>query len=264
MLLEGKKALITGSRRGIGRAMAYALAAEGADIGINDVEFDDNAAETIRTIEGMGRMASWHLANVGKGAEINRMIDEFLEKHGRIDIMINNAAKSKKQHFLAITEEDWDTELDVQLKGYFIASQRAAREMVKSGKGGRIICIGSVMGLRAWPHSLVYGVCKSALTHMVQSMAVDMSGYNISVNCIAPGYIDSRVLPPELEHMRGGPGYADYSVQRLPSRRGGVPEDIAGAAVFLTSRLGEYVNGQTIVVDGGFLPLPGTWGTWDW
>jgi NAD(P)-dependent dehydrogenase (short-subunit alcohol dehydrogenase family) len=254
MLLEGKKALVTGSRRGIGRGIATLLAKEGADVGINDIERDKAAEDTLRMVRNEGRRTSWHLADISDSKQVNAMFDEFLAEHGRIDILVNNAVASRKRSFLEISEEDWDFEVGNALKGYFLCSQRAAREMVRQGQGGRIVSISSVHAYRAWPNDLVYGVCKAGLVRMSMSMALDLAGHNVNCNCVAPGYIDSRTLPPEQERLRAGPGYADEARAKwIPSRRGGVPDDIARAVLFLCSPLGDYVNGQCIVVDGGFL-----------
>ncbi len=254
MLLEGKKALITGSRRGIGRGIAVLLAREGADIGMNDIERDQAAEDTMGMVRDEGRKASWHLADISDSRQVGRMVDEFVTEHGRIDILVNNAVASRDGSFLDISEEDWDFVVGNALKGYFLCSQRAAREMVRQGGGGRIVSISSVHAFRAWPDDMVYGVCKIGLVRMAQSMALDMAGSGITSNCVAPGYIDSRLLPAEREHLRAGPGYAEEAKRNwIPSRRGGVPNDIAGAVLFLCSDLGDYVNGQCITVDGGLL-----------
>ncbi len=252
MLLEGKKALVTGSRRGIGRGIAVMLAKEGADVGINDVERDEAADDTLRMVRDQGRQASWHQADIASSADVDGMFAEFVEQHGRIDILVNNAVASIKAPFLEVKEEDWDFEVGNALKGYFLCSQRAARAMVSQGTGGRIVSISSVHAYRAFPDDTVYGVCKAGLIRMAQSMAVDLAGHNITSNCIAPGYIDSRLLPPDQEHSRGVSGYFDHALPTIPSRRIGVPADIAGAVVFLCSDLGAYVNGECITVDGGF------------
>ncbi len=253
MYLEGKKALVTGSRRGIGRAIAVRLAKEGADVGINDIERDQAAEDTIAMVEGQGRSASWRLADIGKSADAGRMFDEFLEHHGRIDVLVNNAVSTRKRAFLEVTEEDWDYEVGNALKGYFMCSQRAAREMVGQGSGGHIVSISSVHALRSWPRNLVYATCKAGLIRMTANMAVELAGHHINANCIAPGYIDSRTLPPDQEHLRAGPGYADEQKKIIPSRRGGVPDDIASVVAFLCSPDGDYVNGQCIAVDGGLV-----------
>ncbi|MEE8362743.1 MAG: SDR family oxidoreductase [Dehalococcoidia bacterium] len=253
MLLEGKKALITGSRRGIGAATALRLAAEGADVGINDVERDAEAEKTLAAVARLGRRASWHLADIGDTAARERMFDEFLAEHGRIDILVNNAVASADVPFLEVTEEFWDHLVGHALKGYVFCSQRAAKEMIARGEGGRIVSVSSVHSYRAWSHDTVYGLVKAALNRAAKSMAVDLAGTGITSNCVAPGYIDSRVLTAAEEPGRGGPGYADYAMPWIPNRRGGLPEDIASAVLFLVSPLGDYVNGETITVDGGLL-----------
>jgi NAD(P)-dependent dehydrogenase (short-subunit alcohol dehydrogenase family) len=253
MLLEGKKALITGSRRGIGRGIALAFAEQGADVGINDIELDQAAEDTMAMVREQGREASWHLADISDSSDINRMFDEFVEHHGRIDVLVNNAVASRKKHTLEILEEDWDFEVGNALKGYFLCSQRAAKEMVKQGEGGKIVSISSVHAFRAWPNDLVYGVCKAGVIRMAQSLAVDLADYGITANCVAPGFIDSQLLAPEDEHLRGTGESYEKALHAIPSRRAGVPRDIAGAVVFLCSELGDYVNGDCITVDGAFL-----------
>ena len=252
-LLEGKKALITGSRRGIGAGIAQLFAEHGADVGINDIVRDDEADKTIATIESLGRKASWHQADVGDTDDRNRMLDEFIEEHGRIDILVNNAVASRDMHFTKITEEFWDHLVGHALKGYLFLAQGAVNRMIEHGHGGSVINISSVHSFRAWPHDGVYGIVKAGLNRMVQSMAHDLAGSGITANCVAPGYIDSRVLNEGEESTRGDDAYLGTAKGFIPNHRGGMPKDIAGACVFLASELGEYVNGQTITVDGGFL-----------
>ena len=252
-LLEGKKALITGSRRGIGAGIAQLFAEHGADVGINDVVRDDEADKTIAAVESLGRKASWHQADVGNADDRSRMLDEFVAEHGRIDILVNNAVASRDMRFTEITEEFWDHLVGHALKGYLFMAQSVANRMIEHGHGGSIINISSVHSYRAWPHDTVYGIVKAGLNRMVLSMAHDLAGTGITANCVAPGYIDSRVLPEDQESGRGNDEYLGSALGFIPSRRGGLPKDIAGACVFLASDLGEYVNGQTITVDGGFL-----------
>ena len=252
-LLEGKKALITGSRRGIGAGIAQLFAEHGADVGINDVVRDTEADKAIAAVESLGQKASWHQADVGNADDRTRMLDEFVAEHGRIDILVNNAVASRDMHFTEITEEFWDHLVGHALKGYLFMAQSVANRMIEHGHGGSIINISSVHSYRAWPHDGVYGIVKAGLNRMVLSMAHDLAGKGITANCVAPGYIDSRVLPEDQESERGNDEYLGSALGFIPSRRGGLPKDIAGACVFLASDLGEYVNGQTITVDGGFL-----------
>ncbi|MDA1280286.1 MAG: SDR family oxidoreductase [Chloroflexi bacterium] len=252
-LLEGKKALITGSRRGIGAGIVRMFAEHGADIGINDVVRDHEADRTIASVESLGRKASWHLADVGDADDRTRLLDEFVDAHGRIDILVNNAVASRDMHFTKITEEFWDHLVGHALKGYLFLAQGATNRMIEHSHGGSIINISSVHSYRAWPHDTVYGIVKAGLNRMVMSMAHDLAGTGITANCVAPGYIDSRVLPDDQESNRGNADYVGSALGFIPNRRGGLPGDIAGACVFLASDLGNYVNGQTITVDGGFL-----------
>src|SRR5437016_893251 len=141
MDLQGKKALVTGSRRGIGRAIALALARAGCDIGLNDVERDDEAERSLALIAQTGRAASFTVADISRREGVDRLFAEFLAVHERIDILINNAYWAHNQPFLEIEEEVWDRTLAVCLKGYFLCSQRAAREMARQGSGGQIVSI---------------------------------------------------------------------------------------------------------------------------
>ncbi len=252
-LLEGKKALITGSRRGIGAGIALMFAEHGADVGINDVVRDAEADKTIASIESMGQKASWHQADIGNTEDRARMLDEFVAEHGRIDILVNNAVASANVHFTKITEEFWDRLVGHALKGYVFLAQGAVSRMIEHGHGGSVINISSIHSFRAWSDDVVYGIVKAGLNRMVMSMAKDLAGTGITANCVAPGYIDSRVLTEEEEPDRGSASGLGSALSFVPSRRGGVPSDIAGACVFLASDLGSYVNGQTITVDGGFI-----------
>ena len=252
-LLEGKKALITGSRRGIGAGIATLFANHGADVGINDVVRDEEADKTIAAVQTLGQKASWHMADVGDRDDRTRLLNEFVGEHGRIDILVNNAVASRDMHFTKITEEFWDHLVGHALKGYLFLAQGAVNRMIEHGHGGSVINISSVHSFRAWPQDGVYGIVKAGLNRMVQSMAHDLAGTGITANCVAPGYIDSRVLHEDKEFTRGDDVYLGGAKGFIPNRRGGLPSDIAGACVFLASNLGEYVNGQTITVDGGFL-----------
>src|SRR5437016_13631901 len=164
MLLEGKKALITGSRRGIGRAIALALAREGCDIGLNDVVRDEEAEKTLGALEALGRKATFGVADISDSAQVSRLFDDFLAAHGRVDILVNNAYWASNRPFLEIPEEDWERTMAVCVKGYFLCSQRAAREMARQQPaGGSIVSIASVHARRAWPDDTAYGVAKAAV-----------------------------------------------------------------------------------------------------
>ncbi|NQW17027.1 MAG: SDR family oxidoreductase [Chloroflexi bacterium] len=255
MLLEGKKALITGARKGIGRGIAVRFAQEGADVGIADIVDDAETQKTVDLIRAEGRSGELFVADVSTTSGIGSLYERHLEKFGRIDILVNNAIMpDQSAGFIDMTEAYWDRMIDLTLKGYFFMAQRAAQEMVKQGSGGRILSLSSVHGYRAWPNDTAYGICKAGLRRMVQSMSADLAGHGITSNCIAPGYIDNKI--PEGDSLESPP----MTMEQMPrlvayvgSHRGGVPSDIAKMAVVLCSELGDYVNGETVLVDGGMI-----------
>ena len=185
---------------------------------------------------------------------INEVFDSFLKAHAQIDILINNAIFPDQQRpFFETDEIYWDRMMNLSLKGYFFASQRAANEMISSGKGGRIICLSSVHSYIAMPNWTAYGTAKMGLRRMVKGIAADLAGKNITANCIAPGAISNR-LPELSDDSIDGPPHNPNDFKRfVPSGKGGLPSDIANAVLYLSSELGQYVNGETILVDGGMI-----------
>tara|TARA_Y100001960_G_C14548187_1_gene764370 strand:+ start:106 stop:903 length:798 start_codon:yes stop_codon:yes gene_type:complete len=259
MDLKGKNALITGSKQGIGKAIAIKLASEGCNVGVNDIVKDEFAIATIKALEKYNVNVSWHKADVAVKQQTDQMIEDFVNEHSGIDILINNAVSSIKKPFLEISEQDWEFEVGNALKGYLFCSQTAAKEMIKSNRPGRIVSISSVHSFAAAKDNTVYGICKAGINRMTMNMAQELGQYNIICNAIAPGYIDSRELPKDQEYMRAGEGYADNAKQYIPIGIGGVPDNIANMAVALCTSVGNYVNGQTITIDGGLLtgfPVP--------
>ena len=249
MALTGRKALVTGGKRKIGRGIAQALAAAGCDVGINDLQRDADAEETLRLIGGQGREGEFFLADISDAGQVEQMFAAFLERFGRIDILVNNPYYAEGGPFLEISEQAWDRTLDVSLKGFFLCSQQAAKAMVEQGEGGSIVSTSSVHGRRAWGGDTCYGVAKAGVLRLTESMATDLGQYGIRCNAILPGHMDT-------EHAFGQPatGTIGGDLERfVPSRRRGTPEDIGRAVAFLCSPAAGNITGVSLPVDGGLL-----------
>lgn len=245
-------ALVTGSRRGIGRAIALTLARDGYDLVVNDYELDALAEQTAAEIRALGRQVQLVQADLGDTASIKALVQQVVDHFGRIDVLVNNAATWEWHDFLDVPEPTWDKMLAVDLKGPFTCSQEVARQMICQGSGGAIVNISSVHRVRSWPRDTVYGICKAGIVRLTESMAFELGQHGIRVNAIAPGYIDSRVPSPD-EPPIGQPTYAATIAPITPVRRIGLPEDIAEAAAFLVSNRASFITGHCLAVDGGFL-----------
>ena len=252
---SNRVALVTGSRRGIGRAIALTLAREGYDIVVNDYTLDAGAEETAAEIRARGRQALLVQADLGEVASIRDLVRQSLGHFGRIDVLVNNAATWQWEDFMDVTEAAWERMLAVDLKGPLFCAQEVARAMFDQG-GGAIVNISSVHRMRCWPQDTVYGICKAGITRLTESMAYELGPRGIRVNAIAPGYIDSRTPSPDQPPI-GQPAYAEAVIPVTPLRRIGLPADIAETVAFLVSDRASFITGQCLTVDGGFL-LGGT------
>ena len=251
MSLADKKALVTGGKRHIGRGIALALAEAGCDVAINDIEGDADAEETLELVRGMGRRASFYEADISSSDQVRAMMDGFLDEFGAIDILVNNPFFSKPLTFLEVTEDAWDRTLEVCLKGYFLCSQRAAREMVEREQGGSIVSISSVHADRSFANSLVYGVAKAGIDRLTEGMAVELAPYGVRCNAVLPGYMDTGhafgSAPPAVGSA------PDHLRPLIPTGRPSTPEDIGRAVTFLCSPAAANITGHAIPVDGGLL-----------
>lgn len=249
--LTGKKAFVTGGKRRIGRGIALALAEAGCDVGINDLHHDEDGDRTVALIREMGREAEFYAGDIADSAVVDRMFDAFLERFGRIDILVNNPYGGKGAHFLELTEENWDANLDVGLKGFYLCSQRAAKAMVAQGGGGAICSTSSVHGRRAWKTDTAYGCAKAGVIRLTESMAVDLGEHGIRCNAVLPGHMNTDHVfgdpPPELGSLQ-----AEHQPS-VPLRRRGTPEDIGRAVAFLCSPAAGCITGASLPVDGGLL-----------
>ena len=255
--LKGRKALVTGGKRRIGRGIALALADAGCDVGINDLDYDQDAEYTLELIRNLGVKAEFYSADISSSDQVNRLFNDFLQDFGCIDILVNNPYGGTGQKFLELTEDNWDQNLDVGLKGFFLCSQRAALSMVEHGNGGAIVSTSSVHGARAWKGDTAYGAAKAGVLRLTESMAVDLGSHGIRCNAVLPGHMNTdhvyNSTPPEIGSMN-----CEHA-KWVPLKRRGTPEDIGRTVVFLCSPAAACITGVSLPVDGGLLAVgPGS------
>lgn len=246
--LEGKVAVVTGARRGIGRGIALKLAEAGAKVIVSDID----EADCQKVVEEVGALGSEGLAvrcDVTSPADVKALVERAVEKFGRLDVLVNNAGIAEFKPFLELTEADWDKTLNINLKGYFLCAQAAAREMVKAGRGGKIVNIASVAGFIGFPTVAHYCASKGGVLQLTRTLALELAKDKINVNAVAPGVIDT----PMTAGILSDPEQSKQFMAKIPWGRVGQPEDIAAAVVFLASSEADYITGATLVVDGGWL-----------
>lgn len=242
--LEGKKALVTGASRGIGRAIAVALAEAGADVAINYSGSEAAAAETAAAVEALGRRAIIVKANVGKADEFDAMVKEVIEQLGALDILVNNAGITRDNLIMRMKEEEFDQVIETNLKGVFNGIKAVTRPMMKQ-RSGRIINISSVVGVLGNPGQANYVAAKAGVIGLTKASARELASRGITVNCVAPGFIQTDMTDKLPEDMK-----ESLSAQ-IPLARLGDATDIANAVRFLASDAAAYMTGQTVHVDGG-------------
>ena len=258
--LQGKVALVTGASRGIGRGIAEAFAAAGADVVVNYRSHPDEAQAVAETITGLGTRALVQQADVADRTAVRRMFDAAIDHFGHLDIVVANAAHSIREPVIEAKWENILHTIEVSQFGVFHTCQFAAQQMVQQGlrgnrSAGKIIVISSIHEELAFPLSAGYNMAKAAINHLVRTMAAELTPYHINVNVINPGWIDTpgeRAYFTEDDIREGA--------KRLPWQRLGTIEDIGHGAVYLASDAADYVTGTTLRIDGGFmvgLGLPG-------
>lgn len=248
MRLEGKKAIVTGAGRGIGRAIALNFAREGADILVNYHSNDAAAQEVIQKVQEIGRKAVAVKADVSNYQDAYKMVDAAVNDLGGLDILVNNAGMSKPGMMLKMSEEDWDKIIDIHLKGTFNASQAAGRQM-KEQKSGRIINVISSAGLYGTIGQINYSSAKAGVIGFTKSASRELGRYNITVNAICPGITATEMT----EKLRSDEKLKEIYLGRIQLGRFGQPEDISPAFVFFASDEASYVTGQILAVDGGYI-----------
>ena len=243
-MLENKIALVTGAGRGIGRAIAIAFAKEGAEVIINYNGSEERAKEVKQTIEENGGKASIYKCNVSDFVACEAMIKDIVKEYGHLDILVNNAGITKDGLIMKMKEEDFDSVLNVNLKGTFNTIRHSARQMLKQ-RSGKIINISSVSGILGNVGQANYAASKAGVIGLTKTMARELGSRGITVNAIAPGFVDTEMTEVLSEEIR------ENACKQIILGRFGKPEDIANTAVFLASDKADYITGQVISVDGG-------------
>ena len=248
--LAGKVAVVTGSSRGIGRAIAEGLASAGAAVTVNgrNPEVTQTVADAIAAAGGKSLAVP---SDVSKAADVERLIHTTVETFGRLDILVNNAGISP--HYKpaeTMTEAEWDEIIAVNLKSVFLCCQTAGRVLIPQ-KSGRIINISSIGGQVALPRLLAYCAAKGAINELTRVLAVEWAPHHVLVNAISPGYVETDLT----KGLNENPTRRDALIRHVPLGRLGKPQEIVGAAIYLASDAASYVTGQMLVVDGGWLAL---------
>jgi len=241
MDLSYKVAIVTGSARGIGRAIALKLAEVGATVVVSDIADAEPVAEEIRA---MKRQSLAVPANVSLSSDVNTLVDAVISNYGRVDILVNNAGIARDQLLLRMSDEDWDAVLNVNLKSVFLCTRAVLRHMIKQ-RWGRIISISSIVGIVGNPGQANYAAAKAGIIGFTKTMAREVGSRGITVNALAPGFIETQMTEQLGEEQR------QELMRRIPLGSLGSPQDVAEAVAFLASEEARYITGQVLGVDGG-------------
>lgn len=244
MNLDNRVAIVTGSGRGIGRAIALRLAEVGTSVIVNDI--NEAAEAVVREIRAMGKQGHAVMADVSSASDVAGLIETATANFGRIDILVNNAGINRDQLLIRMTDEDWGRVINIDLKSVFLCTRAVLRLMIKQ-RWGRIISISSIVGLMGNAGQANYASAKAGIIGFTRSVAREVASRGITVNAVAPGFIDTEMTQHLSENQR------QELIARIPSGRLGSPEDVASAACFLASEEAGYITGQVLTVDGGMI-----------
>jgi glucose 1-dehydrogenase len=249
MKLSGKTVLVTGSSQGIGEAVALRLAEEGADIVVNYHSHPEGGQQVSEQISRIGRRSIAIRADLDRLVEVQRLVTEAIQHMGKLDILINNAGVEKNANFWEVTEADYDHVMEVNMKGLFFTTQAFVRHLMETKRPGKIINMSSVHEELPFPHFTAYCMSKGGVKMMTRNLAVELAPFDITVNAIAPGAIET----PINARLLHDPAKLQKLLEKIPLKRLGKPSDVASVAAFLASSDADYITGTTIIADGGLL-----------
>src|SRR5690625_4413501 len=245
-MLKGKNALVTGSSRGIGRAIALELAKQGANVAVNYAGNEEKAQEVVEEIEQLGVKAIKIQADVANEADVKAMIKEVINEFGSLDVLVNNAGANKDNLIMRMKEEEFDQVINTNLKGVFLCTKAAARHMMKQ-RTGKIVNVASIVGVSGNPGQANYVAAKAGVIGLTKTTAKEFATHNIHVNAVAPGFISTDMTDALSEEQQQG------MLAMIPLEKFGQPEDVAKTVRFLASSDADYITGQTIHIDGGMV-----------
>lgn len=243
---QGKSAIVTGASRGIGRAIAIELAKRGAAVVVNYNASADAAQEVVKHITDAGGQATAVKADVSQAEEANALIKAALDAYGKIDILVNNAGTTRDMLLMMMSESDWDIVIDADLKSVFNCCKAAAKPMIRA-RGGRIVNISSVVGLAGQGGQANYAAAKAGVIGFTKSLAKELGARNITVNCVAPGFIPTALTNVLTDEQK------QQAIKATPLGRFGTPEEVAYAVSFLASDEAAFITGAVLTVDGGLV-----------
>ena len=247
--LNGKNALVIGGSKGLGKGIALGLAKAGASVVLcarNQSDLNSAVNDIKQYSDGKVSAYSQDITSV---QSIQSLVDRIINDHGHIDILVNSAGINIRRPALAFSEEDWDRVQDVQIKYVFFMCQAVAKQMVQNGRGGKIINIASLLSKIGMKGVVSYSCAKGAIVQLTKTLAIEFAPYNINVNAIGPGYYETEMTRDVFADKEK----VAFFLSRIPMNRFGFPQDLEGTAVYLASSASDYVTGQTIYVDGGWL-----------
>jgi len=243
---ERRTAFVTGASQGLGAEIAVALARDGCDVAVSSRRVEKLAGTLERIAEAGARGVPVEL-DLRSQPSIGRAMAQALSAFGHVDALVNNAAVTLRRPALEVTPQEWDEVISVNLTGTFFMSQKMGRHLIAHGHAGCLISLASTHGMVGYAQRSTYGISKAGIVQMTRMLAIEWAEHGIRVNAVAPGRVDT----PTREWSLGEPGYRESALARIPLRRFGTSEEVAGAVSYLVSPAAEYITGQTLVLDGG-------------